>query len=464
VDNPAFTMALMQTHLNQANVLRGRFGMPLNDTWTKQAPEIYVPTDPTANIILEYGTMNGTISVKQADVVLVDDFLDYPNPYSLSDLDYYAGKQSLNGPGMTYGVYSIVANEISPSGCSSYTYDLYGSAPYIRAPWFEYSEQLIDNYNANGGTHPAFPFLTGMGGAHRVAVFGYLGLRMMVDTLNVDPDLPPQISNLNYRTIYWQGHAIDARSNTTHTTLTRLPMSLPNANKTYTTNPIPVTVGMKTNITLSLAPNGTVIIQNRRIGYNQTMRGNIAQCKMVSSAQDYLDGQFPLAAVDGAISTKWQPVLANESAVLMVELIESAQPIKRISFDWAQSPPASYSVTFSNSSSFTDFVNVTSSSNITITNPYVAADTYKIVPYASNTTDVTLDPPVWSGQYARLTILGSQTEEYTKYSNGSGATVAEWAIIGLGGDVTMKAKREFSKRSENMWWKYESGKGGPGVL
>lgn len=452
----------MQTHLNQANVLRGRFGMPLNDTWTKQAPDIYVPTDPTANIILEYGTMNGTISVKQADVVLVDDFLDYPNPYSLSDLDYYAGKQSLNGPGMTYGVYSIVANEISPSGCSSYTYDLYGTSPYVRAPWYEYSEQLIDNYNANGGTHPAFPFLTGMGGAHRVAVFGYLGLRMMVDTLNVDPNLPPQLTNLNYRTIYWQGHAIDARSNVTHTTLKRLPVSLPHANTTYATNPIPVTIGMHMNTVIPLAPNGTVVIENRRIGYNQTVKGNIAQCKMVSSEEQFLDGQFPLAAVDGAISTKWQPVLANKTAVLVVELTEPAQPIKRISFDWAQSPPAFYSVTFSNST--TDFVHVSSSSDVKISNPYVAADASRIVPYSGNTTDVTIDPPVWSGKFATLTILGSQTEEYAKFQNGSGATVAEWAIIGLSGDVTMKAKREFSKRSDNMLWTYEGGKGGPGLL
>src|SRR6202000_2954457 len=111
--------------------------------------KINIPTDEAANIILEYQTMNGSIQVKQADVVLVDDLLAYPNPYTLSDLDYYAGKQSPNGPGMTYGVFSIIANEASPSGCSSYTYDIYSSQPYVRGPWFQFSEQLLDDYQLN---------------------------------------------------------------------------------------------------------------------------------------------------------------------------------------------------------------------------------------------------------------------------------------------------------------------------
>lgn len=199
-------MVLMKTHIDMANSFRAQFGMQENATWANISSLIDIPIDQSADIILEYQTMNNTISVKQADVVLVDDFLDYPNPYSLSDLNYYAGKQSLNGPGMTYGVFSIVANEISPSGCSSYTYDLYGSQPYTRGPWFQFSgkqatvsgidfrqvlsllsvlEQLTDDYNTNGGTHPSYPFLTGIGGANRVAVFGFLGLRLMLDSLNV---------------------------------------------------------------------------------------------------------------------------------------------------------------------------------------------------------------------------------------------------------------------------------------
>jgi hypothetical protein len=434
-------MVLMQSHLNTANEFRGRFGMPINETWIKQAPKIEISTNKDANIILEYSTMDGTISVKQADVVLVDDFLDYQNPYSLSDMNYYAGKQSLNGPGMTYGVYSIVANAVSPSGCASYTYDLYGSAPYIRGPWMHYSEQLIDDFQANGGTHPAYPFLTGMGGAHRVAVFGYLGLRMMVDAFNIDPSLPPQIPNIDYRTVYWQGHAIDAKSNQTHTTLTRLSQSLPNSNSTYTTGAIPVTVGSNSTI-YSLPPGATLTFANRQIGLNKTVPGNLAQCQRVESDQDYLEGQFPLSAVDGAISTKWQPVSANETSILTVELVDPAQLITSIQFDWAQQPPQSYSVIFSNSSDFSsqDIVNVTSSSNVTVSIPWDPSQASLITSYESNTTDVTLKTPVWSGRFARLEIYGALSSDFLTFNNGSGAMVAEWAIVGNGG-MLQAAKR-----------------------
>ncbi|KAF2432814.1 putative acid trehalase [Tothia fuscella] len=443
VDNAGFTMALMQTHLATANELRTRFGLPINETWADQGPKIEVSVNTDANIILEYSTMNGSISVKQADVVLIDDFLDYPNPYSLSDLDYYAGKQSMNGPGMTYGVYSIVASEVSPSGCSAYTYDLYGSDPYVRAPWFQYSEQLLDDYEANGGTHPAYPFLTGMGGSLRVAIFGYLGLRLFVDTLNVYPSLPPQIPYLDYRTFYWQGHAIDARSNQTHTTLTRLAKSLPNSNSSYASLPIPLTLGPNTNIT-PLPPNGTITIENRQISTNKTVPGNIAQCRPVSSDQDYLPGQFPLSAVDGAISTKWQPVQANQSSVLTVEILEPPQPITAIEFDWAQQPPLSYSVVFSNSSTFGSFINVTASDNITISNPYDPANDAIIVAYKSNSTTAKVDPPVWSGSYARLTIYGTHSEEFAMFNNGSGAMVAEWAIVGNEGSQPQPERRRLA--------------------
>ena len=98
--------------------------------------------------------MNGSIAVKQADVVLDTFPLNYRNNYtaqdSLNDLEYYAGKQSLAGPGMTYAIFSIVASQVSTSGCASYTYQQYSEHPYARAPWFQFSEQLTDDYTTNG--------------------------------------------------------------------------------------------------------------------------------------------------------------------------------------------------------------------------------------------------------------------------------------------------------------------------
>lgn len=449
--NVGFTMVLMHTHINEANMLRARFGMEQNETWGEIAQAINIPINEDADIILEYQAMNGSIEVKQADVVLVDDFLEFPNPYSLNNLDYYAGKQSLDGPGMTYGVFSIVANRVSPSGCSAYTYDIYGSYPYVRGPWFQYSEQLRDNFEANGGTHPAYPFLTGMGGANRVAIFGYLGLRLMLDSLNVDPNLPPQIPHLVYRSFYWQGWPIKASSNQTHTTLTRHGSPLDNANSTFASSPIPVTRGvdgssLSGNSTIwYLRPNGTVTLENRQIGLIKTVPGNMAQCQPVTSNRDFEIGQFPLSAVDGAISTKWQPTHLNVAASLTVELPEPYLPITELRFDWAQAPPRSYSVSFSNSSSGENSVDVASDDSVAISNEYVAARAADIVPYSSNTTNVTLDAPVWSGRYATLTIRGNRALEGTPDErNGTGATVAEFAVVAADGS-------DVAKRSGNVW-------------
>lgn len=451
--NVGFTMVLMKTHLDSANIFRERFGIAANQTWANISDLINVPVYEPANIILEYQTMNGSISVKQADVVLVDDFLEYPNPYSLSDLDYYAGKQSLNGPGMTYGVFSIVASKVSPSGCSSYTYDLYGSQPYTRAPWFQFSEQLLDDYTANGGTHPAYPFLTGIGGANRVPIFGYLGLRLMIDTLNVEPDLPPQIPHLNYRTIYWQGWPVNASSNSTHTTLQRLSTPLSSANATFATEPIPVTVGLQGssragNATVHLLhPNSTITLPNRRSGFNKTVPGNVAQCQPVDSDREYSPGQFPLSAIDGAISTKWQPTQSNVSASVTVHLPEPFVPIRELRFDWAQAPPRAYEVSFSNSSAFgSDAVSVAKDDDVKVSDVYDPARAAEIVPYSGNTTNVTLEEQVWSGRFARLTIWGNRATEGTENEkNGTGATVAEWAVVSAeeGGDLV--------RRAEGVW-------------
>ena len=429
-------MVLIQDHLTMANAFRERFDLPVNETWRQQVGNIAIPIDLDSNLILEYTGMNDSISVKQADVVLIDDLLNYPNKYSLADLDYYAGKQSENGPGMTYGVFSIVANTFSPSGCSTYTYFLYGSIPYARGPWYQYSEQLIDDYNANGGTHPAFPFLTGMGGALQSVPYGYLGLKLTNGSFHINPSLPPQIPHLQYRTLYWSGWPIKALSNQTHTTLERVCDGLSTANMTFAKDPIPVTVGAQVE-SYSLSWNEVLVVPNREYGQNKTVAGNVAQCQPASSSDPYEPGQFPLAAVDGAITTQWEPSYANISSSMTVQiLLDESLPITGFNFDWAQSPPRTFSVSFSNSSSphVSEIVNAISSDQVTISNPYESIDQNAVMPYISNSTNVKLPVPVWSGRYATLTVKGNQA---TPLDNGTGATVAEWAIIAEDGKVPL---------------------------
>ncbi|KAA1101656.1 hypothetical protein PGT21_027043 [Puccinia graminis f. sp. tritici] len=339
VDNPAYTMFLIKHHLNTANVLNRRLGQKTNPLWLEQANNLALPIDNRTGIILEYEGMNSSIVVKQADVVLIDDFLDFPNPHRLENLEYYGTKQSLNGPGMTYGVYSVVENRFQISGCSSYTYHLFSSQPYVRAPWFQFSEQLSDDYSLNGGTHPAFPFLTGMGGDYRVTVYGYLGLRLELDHLSVDPSLPPQISSVSYRKIYWHGYPIRANSNQTHTSLFR-PRSgaLPDADPNYAEAPIPVKLRSSGHV-LKLGSGSTLTVPNRLV-----YLANPLQCAPIKSDQAFLPGQFPLSIVDGSSATRWVP--SNLPATVTVQLNQRFRAKQIIGFGFQFSNFTDFRISF----------------------------------------------------------------------------------------------------------------------
>jgi len=269
--------------------------------------------------------------------------------------------------------------------------------------------------------------------------------------------MPPQIPNLRFRTFYWQGWPISAYSNQTHTTVTRLGIPHIGANSTFASSNIPIIIGNNNNQTYQLKPNGTLIFRNRQIGLIKTVPGNIAQCLPVTSPDDFLPGQFPLSAVDGAASTKWQPTRSNISQSITVALSTIA-PISSLYFDWAQNPPVNFTVQFHNSSTINanDVAHTTSITNVQISIPYNATEVNLVTPYMANTTNVTLNPPMYSGQYATLTIEGNQANPF---NNGTGASVAEWAIIAAGGQrMSMKLMPRMSSIDLGRYNAYVEGR------
>jgi Glycosyl hydrolase family 65 central catalytic domain len=467
VDNAAFTQALISHTLDTTNFFRSMFNQPVNDTWTSQAQNVFIGRDKEANILLEFSGMNGTVDVKQADVVLITYPLSYTGSNytandSLSDLDYYAAKQSLAGPAMTYSIFSIVANRVSPSGCSAYTYQQYASQPYARAPWFQFSEQLVDL-----GENPAYPFLTGHGGANQVVLFGYLGLRLIPTSpsLHISPALPPQIPHLRYRTFHFQGWPISAFSNQTHTTLSRNSSLSPAEgavpNTTFTKSPITVIVGDPTSTdtqkTFSLSQDSSITVPNRMYAFERTVPDNIAQCQTVTSPDPYLPGQFPIAAVDGAASTKWQPVFANKTTSITVS-IPAGYKVLSMGFDWAQAPPYNYSVRFHNQTDGKGVV--VSSGDVNISSPYDPVAIATIIPVGANKTSVNITGAqgggrnVYTANYATLSIWGSWFEKGSsrKHMAGDGASVAEWTVVVEGAPSGMPEGAEGGpvKRDEDV--------------
>jgi hypothetical protein len=372
---------------------------------------------------------------------------------------------------MTWAIFSIVASDLSPSGCSAYTYHQTAYDPYMRAPFFQLSEQMVDNATTNGGTHPAYPFLTGHGGANQVVLFGYLGLRLLPDDiLHIDPNPPPQLPHIQYRTFYWRGWPIAARSNATHTTLARADLDpLDTADMRFANASIAVHVGFETNGTseasYELPATGELTVPNGRIGWIPTTDGNMAQCLPVASRDAYAPGQFPIAVVDGATSTRWQPASSKISAVT-VDLGRGAAVaganVTAFHFDWAAMPPVNATVVFhdvplrdpaavaAGAHEGGDYRVVATLTDIAQSKPY-RADSEEFTAVAvpvGNTTDVRLDAPVQAARYATLLISGNQG--LAAGDEDVGATVAEWAIISPAMQTHAQQRRSGRARSDML--------------
>ncbi|KAL2863979.1 alpha,alpha-trehalase treA [Aspergillus lucknowensis] len=448
IDAGGFTMPMISETLEYANAFRQQFGLEQNDTWTEISDNVLVLKEQ--GVTLEYTTMNGTAAVKQADIVLVTYPLVYDNytaGNALTDLDYYANRQSADGPAMTWAIFSIVAGAVSPSGCSAYTYHQYSYAPYARAPFFQLSEQMLDNASINGGTHPAYPFLTGHGGANQVVLFGYLGLRLIPDdAIHIEPNLPPQIPYVKYRTFYWRGWPISAQSNYTHTVIQRATKTPPleTADRRFANATIPVYVGLADNATkYPLPTHGPLTVPNRQIGTINTIQGNLVQCSPAYSSEEFEQGQFPISVVDGATSTRWQPKSSKSSSVTVnmgLTMDRSQTLASGFHFEWAQAPPVNATVIF-HDAPLQDPVAALASpgptarvvatlTDIEQSQPYdeEATDLNEIRLPVGNTTTIQLDQPVPAARYATLVISGNQA--IMDGDEDVGATVAEWAILG----------------------------------
>jgi len=334
---------------------------------------------------------------------------------------------------MTYSIFAIDAIALSPSGCSAYTYTLNGFLPYLRAPYFQMSEQAVDDPALNGNTNPAFPFLTGHGGANQVFPMGFLGLRTDQSVLFINPGLPPQIPHLRTRIIHYAGARLTASLNSTHTLLTRLPPEEGTIDS-YANTTLPFSVGIpgspSTNYEITV--NQTVTIPNNRSSWNLTYPGNLLQCLPVTSPDAYAPGQFPEAAIDGATATRWQPA-TNESASILVNMTTGApRPISGMFFDWGTRPPLNATFYISNTTDSSGDLSGTGAYvkvlDITPDLPYnataAAASSQQVQPVTGNTTTVAINDAPWSGKYVKLVIEGCWE------GDGVGATVGEFVVIG----------------------------------
>lgn len=428
----SFTGTAVSTLLQLASDARHDRGIPLEPNWLDQIEHMSIPTSDD-DVVLEFQGMTNDVFPKQADVILSHYPYDYKRNFSLAKyraaMDYYTIRTDPHGPAMTWSVYAIAANSLATSGCAFWTYLVKSFQPYIRGPWYQYSEQqddepgVLDPLTGNA-INPAFPFLTGHGGLLQTFTAGFLGLRVTHRNLLINPSLPPQLRDFKPPIQFYNGAVVGFRMNRTHTSITRRDASLFDGlvPDQYGKGEMPVTIGRDVDDpearTIFLRVNDTAVVENRLYDTEVAVPGNILQCHGASST----DGELAFAATDGYGGTFWQPDASDVTAALVVDIgsSQAPRPLEAIQLDFAMRPPKHVKVSISNSSDFEPVI-VLADQDIGITKPWVPDS--PVVRYVGNTTTIQLIDATWNGAFAKLEVTGCWTDD------GAGATVAEFALL-----------------------------------
>lgn len=366
VDNGAYTNAGIALVMRWAQVIGGHLGKVVPQLFQDIEQNIFLPTaNNSQNITLEYSGMNSSVGIKQADVIM----MTYPLQNELIDdeqayinMEFYSMKQVSYGPAMTFPIFSVVAANLAPTGCASQSYLQKAIQPFLRGPFAQFSEQNNDNYLTNGGTHPAFPFLTAHEGFLQATLQGLTGLRYdydfdengkLVRILRLDPiALPCLEEGVSFNGIQYDNHTISMSINQTHFTITNKCKTNPNAND---------------HITILLAErnpdNGQYVINDGETKSFALFKPDISFPDSISECGQALfynvtEGAFGDASIlinDGDNTTRWQ-VKYNDTVGKVIVDFKSFKNISGVTFNWADKPPINVKLSKYSGDQFTSIV------------------------------------------------------------------------------------------------------------
>ncbi|KAH8906678.1 glycoside hydrolase family 65 protein [Coniochaeta sp. PMI_546] len=454
INNGAFTnVAIKQLLGTWAPSAAKQLGLRVPQNWTEIAQKMYIPYNKEEEIIIEFDGMDGTWEVKQASVGLIN----YPLGFQLSekqarnDVAYYSSVNTADGPAMTWSIYAISEAQLQQKGCAAYTYLQRSSEPYIRQPFFQFSETLSDtelpgvsNPAFIFGLNPAFPFLTGAGGFLQVCTHGLTGMRPDLDAFTLDPMLPPQLAGgVLIKGMKWQCAVFDVSIELESTTVVRRADQKDCAAARQEVA-VRVLGGKQGQKTYQLAVGESVVVPTRRPDISSAPN-DLALCKQVTSDDSWAPGNYPYAIVDGSNSTIWQPASPNaSSSIIDLGLVRK---ISKVIIDWAAIPPAVFSLSGSLTQG-ADFAELLPSQAVKISAPYSVDDARLVRIRAGNTTEVLFSQPS-QVRLLKLTIEGSHV------TDGLGATVAEVHVIGLRDDdddiYEEHLEKNASVYTEELW-------------
>ncbi|XP_049536826.1 protein-glucosylgalactosylhydroxylysine glucosidase-like isoform X2 [Anopheles darlingi] len=192
------------------------------DHWDAIAKHIKLPYDPDRDYHPQYDGYNQGTTIKQADTVL----LGYPLQYAgmrrstrSNDLRVYESVTRVSGPAMTWAMHSINHLDLGELEQAAINFNR-SYQPYIRGPfqvWYELQQPDRGAQN----------FLTGAGGFLQSLLFGYGGLRLHLDRLELRPGiggtslvLPPGSCELIIKGVQYLGALITIEKTVSQSTLT----------------------------------------------------------------------------------------------------------------------------------------------------------------------------------------------------------------------------------------------------
>lgn len=346
IDNGAYTNVAISKTVQWAVVIADHLNKTVPDIFRNIPGNIHIPTSSDDDrIILEYTDMPYSALIKQADVVMIAYPLDYEfesAEHAKANLDYYAMRQVSTGPAMTFPIFSIVASSVLNSGCAAESYLMKSVQPYLRAPFAQFSEQSSDSFEMNGGTHPAFPFLTAHGGFLQAILHGLLGFRFTYEI----------VGTKIFRYLEFKGHSLSLVPNgvffpeihymnqTLQLNLTKDTLSITNngpANDKGESPPIINIKEVSSNSFVTLKPHETVYfeVSSRK----KVRKGSLTECGSAwfTNLNQATAGDVTLLMHDGSNSTRWKA--AHDGTTKILIDLKETKSLRAGTINWGSNPP-----------------------------------------------------------------------------------------------------------------------------
>ncbi|KAK6457578.1 vacuolar acid trehalase [Scheffersomyces xylosifermentans] len=331
VDNGAYTNAGISLVMKWAIQVADHLGRDFPSQFSDIVGNMHLPTSNNAdNITLEYTGMNSSVGIKQADVIM----MTYPlqnelitSEQALTNMAFYSMKQVNYGPAMTFPIFSIVASNLSPTGCSSQSYLQKAVQPFLRGPFAQFSEQNNDDYLTNGATHPAFPFLTAHGGFLQAVLQGLTGLRFdyviengrITRVLNFDPIALPCLPNgVIFEGIKYNNHSLSLSINDTSFTVAN---HGPIAGSHTSDDSIRIKIGDRNDQAGYYTLNEDEQLSFPLYTPEPSYPDSISECGLANfyNITDGAYGDSPISMNDGDNTTQWQAKFNDTTGKILID-------------------------------------------------------------------------------------------------------------------------------------------------